>query len=133
MAIIKDVRCERCETPQEALVERDQTSIVLRCRYCRCDQPHRSWCTGGVKLKPYVCTYDGRDWSGDIEHMGIRAEYENGTPVHEADGTRTDKKYRTDFDGRIRAKRERLNSETRRKMGHAPVFVDCKSRVTPAQ
>ena len=111
MAVLKDVFCENCGAHSDKMLEADQLFVFQRCPRCRATCKHESRCTGGQKLKCYAGSYDGRDWSGDMEFMGIEATYEDGTPVMEADGTRTDAKYKTDFDARINEKRKRKRFE----------------------
>ena len=131
--VVKDLVCADCESVRESPCEQDQTADMLQCAHCRRVTLHESRCTGGIKLKPYICSYDGRDWSGDIEHLGIEATYEDGTPVTERDGSRTDSKYRSDFDARVESKRDRKRSDARRKRGDAKIFVDQKQRSTPGR
>jgi len=85
-------------------------------------------CNGGTKLRQYITpeSYDHRDWSGDFEHTDIRAEYSDGTAVREKDGRRTDAKLRGDFDGRIRAKKDKRRSQRRRAEGRETLFFDQK-------
>ena len=126
MAVMKDMHCDRCGNAREELVDRDVTSALLLCDTCSTVRPHISRCTGGVRLKCYAGSYDGRDWSGDIEHMGVVAEYADGTPVHEQGGRgpRTDSKYTNDSKARIAEKRSQLASAQRRKLGRENLFID---------
>ncbi len=97
---------------------------MTTCKQCGYRTQHDSWCTGGCKLKPYVTevSYSGRDWSGDLEYVGpVGATYADGTPVHEADGTRTDAKFSAGFEDRIGAKKDKKISEMKRAFGCAPL------------
>jgi len=78
--VLKDLFCSRCGSVRSEMVPGDVTDIILSCANCGMDAVYRSHCTGGVRLKPYVtlASYAGRDWSGDIEFLGYRAESEDG-------------------------------------------------------
>jgi hypothetical protein len=135
VAVLKDMHCTLCTAASEHMVDRDATEAWVDCPRCGHVALHTSRCTGGAKLKPYICSYDGRDWSGDIKHMGLEATYADGTPVREnaGEGERTDTAYRSDAQARIEAKRDRIQSEARRKAGGGALFVDQKTRPTPGR
>ena len=104
------------------MVDGDCVESAEPCENCKDLTLHHSRCTGGVKLKPYVCSYDGRDWSGDIEVMNTTATYGDGTPVvdHSTGVAVHDQaKYRSDARAE---RRERLRSQANKKRGKTPLF-----------
>lgn len=131
MPVLKDMHCDRCGNAREELVDSDITSALLLCDRCATVRPHISRCTGGQKLKCYAGSYDGRDWSGDIEYMGAVAENADGTAVHEQRGLgpRTDAAFNNDAKARIAEKRDKLSSDSRRKLGRENLFIDQKRHV----
>ncbi|MEE9366912.1 MAG: hypothetical protein V3W44_09520 [Dehalococcoidales bacterium] len=126
MAVLKDMACVICDEVQEVMVEMDCSRTMIDCEECQLPTPHKAH-VGGCKLKPYVTTFDGRDWSGDIEYTGeVFAETgdADGVGYTERDGTRTDSKLNADRKERIGAKRDRFKAESKRFHGSQSLTFD---------
>jgi hypothetical protein len=129
MAVLKDVFCAACGSIAEAFLDRDATQCVQPCLRCGLPTTHESRCTGGCRLKAYVCTYDGRDWSGDVEYLGRTAcEYEDGTPYLEGDGSYTPDKMAATARDRVGERREIMRHKQREMRGTGRVFIDSARR-----
>jgi len=131
VAVLKDVHCRSCGNVSDSMMDQDQTFVLKRCVRCRQTGKHESCCTGGVKLKCYAGSYDGRDWSGDVKHMGVEAVDADGNALLEKDGTPTHKKYCADQDARIAANRDRKRFELGQKRGTNSLRFD--QRATSAR
>ena len=62
------------DPPQEAIVDRDTVREEMHCKRCKKTRVHVSRCTGGCKLKAYICSFDGRDFSGDFRYLGVEVD-----------------------------------------------------------
>lgn len=104
----------------------DQTYARRHCEHCGRGTIHRIVANGGTRLRCYIHDYSGRDFSGDLRHFGLSAEYADGTPVTEQDGTRTDAKINHDFEARRKDRLDRKQSDRKRRDGRQSLFFDQK-------
>lgn len=92
-AALRGVRCTECGHDHEAEIERLDRDPALVCPACYRVTRHESLSfAGGCRLKPYITSFDGRDWSGDIRWHPDKtsATYrDSGETVRESDGTVT--------------------------------------------
>lgn len=125
MAVIKDLYCIICETvtPNEWVDGCDWTEGARYCQSCGYRTIHNVVCNGG-RRPPNI---DGRDWSGDFEHLGAVAEFEDGTPAT-VGGTPINELPKFSKDA-CDDRRERRRYEFRKRQGKdvRKIFVDQKS------
>lgn len=125
--VIKDIYCTHCDLVQR---DADVASCVWTqgpwwCPACRKTTPHRTVCNGGVRLKAYVCTFDGRDWSGDVQVLGVECSDDAGNHMSDHNGRISDRpKFSNDARAERRAQRKSARNRSR---GKAPLFFDGKA------
>lgn len=103
-----------------------QHKVTLHCETCGKQTAHMARCEGGARLKTYLTCFEGRNWEGDVQPMDISASYADGSPVTEADGRLTHSKYKSGFDDRMRARKDRKRSDRLRRDGGGSMFFDQK-------
>ena len=124
MPVLKDMWCAECGNNSEHVVEQDTAEMAEECPHCLKHTSLVSRCTGGAKLKTYLVSFDGRNFSGDVKFLGVRGENADGSTYTEGDGSPTHNKFNRDFDARLQDKRDRRNSARKRLLSSQPIFID---------
>jgi hypothetical protein len=73
MPVIKDVRCVKCNSILEMLIDGEQTGVMLHCEQCDKVTVHQSLCNGGLKNRYRFNDWSGFDPEGYVEYLGCRA------------------------------------------------------------